>query len=48
MPRKSDATEGIREFIRAVMPPSDLRDRIEKLLDENKPKKDDPTPRSSS
>jgi hypothetical protein len=29
------------------MPPSDSRDRIDKLLDESKPKKDDPTPRSS-
>jgi hypothetical protein len=48
MQRKSDATEGIREFIGAVMPPSDSRDRIEKLLDESKPKKDDPTRRSSS
>jgi CspA family cold shock protein len=26
------------------MPPSDSRDRIDKLLDESKPKKDDPTP----
>jgi hypothetical protein len=42
MRRKGDATEGIREFIRAVMPPSESRDRIEKLLDEEKPKKVEP------
>ena len=48
MPKeKPDPNEGMREFLRAVIPPSPTLERLEKLLDEDKPK-DPPTPRSSS
>jgi hypothetical protein len=38
----------MREFLRAVIPPSPTRERLEKLLDEEAQKKAQPNPTSRS